>query len=553
MSSCPDRLPCRPDPLALVAFLGLVPLIGASTASPAFAASPASVPNLARLRALAPPTTPDVVAVAGHTVAGDGGGGSFRFDLLSRALDNDGTVVAPAAGGAGRWLRIYGKDLSVKWFGAKGDGRTLDTQRIQTAVDTIRPGDTLHFPPGVYRIETDRGIKLKNEVRLDLGTATLTGANVPGARCRLIEIQGRRDIVISGGALVGSRLGTPDWGVGILASDAQNVFIENMQLRDFYFDGILLTGNKGCQKIVIRGVVAFNNRRAGLSVVAASDVTVTGSSFQGTNGQSPEAGVNVEPGGGASVRNVRFNGCTFARNTGIGLYIHPGTGGSIFGAWVLDSLVENNLNGIVVVGTDQVVIARNRVAGHTGPARSGIIVGGGTQLWITDNELTGNRRGILGIDTHGLEIRGNTVAGTGANAGGGEGSGDDGECIVCRATRSPLSGACFVDGNHVRQCAGAGILTLLVANVRVAGNIVEQTGQGGIMSRYTSYSELSGNMIAGISQEVPRRYDAILLLQYSDVNVVTRNVLKLGSTAHGAIGISPNSRSNRVFANVVLP
>ena len=190
-------------------------------------------------------------------------------------------------------------------------------------MDAVRPGDTLHFPPGVYRIETVRGITLKNDVRLDLGTATLTGANVAGARCRLIEIQGRRNILISGGALVGSRLGSPEWGVGILASDAQNVFIENMQLRDFYFDGILLTGNRGCQKVVIRGVVAVNNRRAGLSVVAASDVSVTGSSFQGTNGQSPEAGANVEPGAGVSVRNVRFEGCTFARNAGTGLYIHP--------------------------------------------------------------------------------------------------------------------------------------------------------------------------------------------------------------------------------------
>ena len=105
----------------------------------------------------------------------------------------------------------------------------------------------------------------------------------------------------------------------------------------------------------------------------------------------------------------------------------------------------------------------------------------------------------------------------------------------------------------MRYCAGAGILTLLVTKVRVAGNIVEQTGQSGILTRYTSYSELNGNMISGIGQEVPRRYDAIDLLQFSDGNVVTRNVLRLGSTAHAGIGISSNSRGNRVFANVELP
>jgi parallel beta-helix repeat protein len=547
MSSCPERLSRRLGPAAALAAVATLSLIGAE------AASPASVATLARLRALVPPPTPDVVAVAGHTAPGDGGGGSFRFDRLSRAIDNDGTIVAPAAPGPGRWLRIYGRDLSVKWFGARGDGRTLDTARIQAAVDTVRPGETLHFPAGVYRIESDRGIKLKNDVRLDLGTATLSGSNVEGARCRLLEIQGRRNVLISGGTLVGSRLGSPDWGVGIFASDAQNVFIENVHLRNFYFDGILVTGNRGCQQVVIRGVVSVNNRRSGLTVAAGSAITVTGSTFQGTKGQSPEAGANVEPGGGSSVQNVRFDSSSFTQNAGAGLYIHRGSGGSVSGATVVDNLVERNGNGIVVADIDQVTISRNRVSGHDGPAQSGIAVGRGAQLGISDNELLGNRRGILTSDSTGVDIRGNTVVGTGPNAGGGEGSGDDGEGIVCRGTQAPVPGACVVDGNHVRACAGSGILTLLVTKVRVAGNIVEQTGQGGIQSRYTSASQLEDNVISGIGQEAPRRYDAINLLQFSDANVVTRNVMRLGSTAHGSVGISANSRGNRVFANVVLP
>ena len=279
MLCCPEGLTLRPG-LRTLAFVPAVTLslIGAE------AASPSLVPTIARLRALPPPGTPDAVAVAGHSLPGDGGSGTFRFDRLSRAIDNDGTIVAPAAGGPGRWLRVYGRDLSVKWFGARGDGRTFDTARIQSAVDAVRPGETLHFPAGVYRIETDRGVKLKNDVRLDLGTATLTGSNVAGARCRLLEIQGRRNVLISGGTLVGSRLGSPEWGVGIFASDAQNLFIEDVKLRNFYFDGILLTGNRGCQQVVIRGVLALDNRRSGLTVAAGSGITVTDSSVPGQQG-----------------------------------------------------------------------------------------------------------------------------------------------------------------------------------------------------------------------------------------------------------------------------
>jgi hypothetical protein len=293
-------------------------------AGPEAMATPASVTTIAQLRSLPPPVTPDVVSVAYHTIPGDGGGGSFRFDVLSWAPDNNGTVVAPTAGGRGRWIRIYARDLSVRWFGARGDGRTFATAAAQAAVNAVRPGETLHFPPGVYRIHADRGVQLKSDLRLDLGTAILVGWNVNGARCRLLEAQGRRNVLISGGTLVGNRDGSPGLGVGILASDTENLFIENVRLYNFFLDGILVTGNRGCRHVVIRGSAAFNSRRSGLSVVSGSDVTVTGSTFGGSQGQSPETGANVEPGPGASVIGIRFASCTFTRNAGVGLYVHAG-------------------------------------------------------------------------------------------------------------------------------------------------------------------------------------------------------------------------------------
>lgn len=516
------------------------------------AASPTSVPTIADLRALPRPTGPDVVAVAGHSAPGDGGGGSFRFDPLSWARDNDGTIVAPAVDGRGRWIRVYDRDLSVKWFGAKGDGRSLDTARIQAAVDAVRPGDTLHFPAGVYRIEADRGVRMKSDVRLDLGEATLAGANVAGARCRLIGIEGASNIVISGGTLVGSRTGAPEWGVGILASDARNLFIQGVSLRSFYYDGILLTGNEGCRHVVIRDVAALNNRRSGLSVVSGSDISVSGSTFQGSNGQSPEAGVNVEP-AGAAVQQVRFESCAFRRNAGNGLYLHAGHGGTLAGALVVDSLVESNGYGIVAADTSQLTISRNRVTGHTGPARSGIVVARGREIVISDNELAGNRRGVLSADATGVEIRGNTVVGTGPDPGGGADAGEDGEGIACRGVHSPVAGACVVDGNRVSRSAGAGILTLLVSHVRVANNIVDEAGQRGIQLRYTSRSEVLRNMVAGNGQEAKDRYDAIELSQFSDANVVTQNVIRLGASGRNAVTLSADSRGNRVYANVVLP
>jgi hypothetical protein len=445
----------------------------------------------------------------------------------------------------------YSRDLSVRWFGARGDGRTFDTAAAQAAVDAVRPGETLHFPPGYYRIHTDRGVRLKSDVRLDLGTAILVGVNVAGARCRFLEIQGQRNVLISGGVLVGSRTGSPEWGVGILASDSDNLFIENVRLCDFFFDGILVTGNRGCRHVVIRGSAAYNSRRSGLSVVSGSDVTVTSSTFGGSNGQSPETGVNVEPGPGTSVTGIRFASCSFTRNAGVGVYVHRGPGVALSDLLVTGNLVQDNDQGVVVAGVERASLADNEIVGHRGPAKSGIAVGGSTAVLVADNDLRDNFRGIISAGATAVQVLRNTVTGTGPIPG--LDQGEDGDGIVCRGISAPLAGACVVAGNIVRRCAGSGLVALLVSRVQLLDNVVDTTGQRGVHLRYASLGEVRGNVISGIGLEAPRAYDVVELAQYSDGNLVTGNVIRLGAGARAAIGVGANCRSNRVIGNVVLP
>jgi polygalacturonase len=54
----------------------------------------------------------------------------------------------------GRWHSVFDGPLSVKWFGAIGDGNTDDIGAIQTCVDVAAatPVPSLQFPPGRYRI-----------------------------------------------------------------------------------------------------------------------------------------------------------------------------------------------------------------------------------------------------------------------------------------------------------------------------------------------------------------------------------------------------------------
>lgn len=116
--------------------------------------------TLAELRGLTGNTT-SVAILAGETTRGDGYGGIFYWISESPpSVTHDGGfyVVASSGTPTGYWKRQIDGFLSVRWFGATGDGVTDDTAAIQIAINaalTVRrgvEGNTVYFPPGRYKI-----------------------------------------------------------------------------------------------------------------------------------------------------------------------------------------------------------------------------------------------------------------------------------------------------------------------------------------------------------------------------------------------------------------
>lgn len=106
-----------------------------------------SVDSIVALRALKS-TRNKRAFVFGYYLPGDGGGGAYWHDTAdTTSADNGGTIIVATDGA--RWkLRIFGH-LSVKQFGAKGDGVTDDTANIQLALN-VAQGKRLHWPAGTY-------------------------------------------------------------------------------------------------------------------------------------------------------------------------------------------------------------------------------------------------------------------------------------------------------------------------------------------------------------------------------------------------------------------
>lgn len=117
------------------------------------------VVNMAALRALAENAS-SVVYVEGFYAAEDGGGGWFYWNSASVASEDYGVVIVPtSAPAAGRWIRYFeGKDLSVRWFGAKGDTTTNDTTAVSRCDDYLYSsgiGGAVLFPAGTYLMSSD--------------------------------------------------------------------------------------------------------------------------------------------------------------------------------------------------------------------------------------------------------------------------------------------------------------------------------------------------------------------------------------------------------------
>lgn len=132
-----------------------------------------TIANLAALRAFVYSPGNEVVFVEGYSSTGDGGEGLFFWESASIQDDNDGTIVKVSSVATGRWKRDFSDAVSVKWFGAIGNGATDDTDAIQRAM-AANIGKVV-FEKGNYLV-TDT-LSLPSAVVVDFNNSVITFDN----------------------------------------------------------------------------------------------------------------------------------------------------------------------------------------------------------------------------------------------------------------------------------------------------------------------------------------------------------------------------------------
>ncbi|WKY43524.1 right-handed parallel beta-helix repeat-containing protein [Eubacteriaceae bacterium ES2] len=260
--------------------------------------------------------------------------------------------------------------VSVKDFGAVGNGATNDTAAIQAALNA---SSVVNIPDGTYMINVDQAIKPNSGQTINLSSgAVLKALPSTNSYYSVIRISGVSGVTINGGTIVGERyehLGSGgEWGMGIhVIKGASSVNINGVTVQDCWGDGIFLGDSPTVSNIVIDNVIAENNRRQGISITDATGVTIKNSIFRNTNGTLPEAGIDIEPDAGQTSRDIEIINVQSYGNNGSGLDL-MGITGPISEVSVSSSDFSNNdgigirlVNSSAVTFTD--VVSNNNVYG----------------------------------------------------------------------------------------------------------------------------------------------------------------------------------------------
>jgi hypothetical protein len=115
-----------------------------------------------------------IAVVAGRSVVGDGGGGTFYWVAGMTSPAPDDSMIVQCGSSDGRWFRLHSGPLDIRWFGAST--ASADNQAaIQAAIDyAFSVGGTVYIPAGVYVLQ--HGLTLNQNVSVTGdGTGTIGG------------------------------------------------------------------------------------------------------------------------------------------------------------------------------------------------------------------------------------------------------------------------------------------------------------------------------------------------------------------------------------------
>lgn len=380
------------------------------------------------------PSTDDVGLSEDNESSFSGTDLSEILESASTSLGYDFLYKYKTVGETRTYLSRGADRVSVKDFGAVGDGIVDDTDAINDAISNLTSGECLYFPQGTYKCTDDIDVAVANITLMGAGKASKItlpagkeiGITASGVRVmdlwidgtsaaayddngRLISISGSSAAAYVTNCVVDRCILTNSSGYGIFTRWASDCIFTNNHIEDFVYCGINV--NSQLRTIIANNVIKDGNAASGPSQCYG----ITASRFSNTEAADPR-----------SSRIVMANNVVEEMNNGgRGIDVHGATDCSITGNVTKDCDV-----GINIVSDDNTELAPKRISvvGNTlygnGSVDVGMYVTGvGSGVGSTTDEalsitVSGNQFYNHGVDssengamrcqhTRGLVIQGN--------------------------------------------------------------------------------------------------------------------------------------------------
>jgi len=285
-----------------------------------------------------------------------------------------------------------------------GDGITDDTIAINAMLQyaKLKNIKTIYFPKGTYIIDGTSapayfyhnggividfsvGIILHQEAIIQVKTSSEDGYNC-------FTVRNVENVSIRGGSIRGERdthVGvTGEFGFGIYGRDAKNITIENVNITNFWGDGIIFDAGvtnfgESCENIIIKDCIVDSNRRNGITISDGIKFRIINNNITNTDGTAPKSGIDIE--GNA---NTIINDCIIQNN-----YFNGNT--------TSDITISNKTNGLKI--TDNYTLTSGRGI-NISPISVNVV-----DTIISRNVIVGIASAILGIEINPTAGKGITI------------------------------------------------------------------------------------------------------------------------------------------------
>jgi hypothetical protein len=431
--------------------------------------------------------------------------------MIATTLTDVGTAAASAVtynqSGTGAVTRTVENKLretvSVKDFGAVGDGTTDDAAAIQAAIDAVTTnGGTVYFPAGTYNVVTTSSRPIAMQLKANV---KLLGA---GANASVIKLSNSpsnyngKHIKIDANfaSIQDIKLDANFTETGSIVEIASG---NSLNFTRVFFDGnkAALSGAQNgleligdTDRLVVRDcffqLVDYGIYKDSSSTGDNDNIIIDGCFFDNIDNDAIELN---SPAASSSIRRVVVNGCTFTNN------LHTGvTGGFDIG-------IASDNSGGSGVSTDIICTNNN----HSSGIDAYHIEGVSTSVVIDGNNILGKGQGInILLDVSKIIVSNNTIRKTGSAAT---------KNGVFIDNNTPYSQDILITGNLISGYSGGSDKGIRLGNdgnagdsIVVTNNLIIDCTVGIAADGYLGYSTIHSNHIETCTTGIQSTYSGIV-------------------------------------------